>query len=157
MASTKPPILQRRKWLSRDGGAHTELQRTQNCLMPKSMLFPHVWRSPSLLLLKKYWFRAKSLHNSVIENLPSICEVPSSNPNTKTFFFKNLNCQAPAAHACNPSYSGGRDQEDHGSKPAWANSFWDPTSKKPITHTHKKGWWSDSRCRPWVQTQYRQK
>jgi hypothetical protein len=23
------------------------------------------------------------------------------------------------AHACNPSYSGGRDQEDHGSKPAW--------------------------------------
>jgi hypothetical protein len=22
------------------------------------------------------------------------------------------------AHACNPSYSGGRDQEDHGSKPA---------------------------------------
>jgi hypothetical protein len=23
------------------------------------------------------------------------------------------------AYACNPSYSGGRDQEDHGSKPAW--------------------------------------
>jgi hypothetical protein len=23
------------------------------------------------------------------------------------------------AHACNPSYSGGRDQEDHSSKPAW--------------------------------------
>jgi hypothetical protein len=42
------------------------------------------------------------------------------------------------AHACNPSYSGGRDQEDCTSKPAWANSFWDPTSKKPITHTHKR-------------------
>jgi hypothetical protein len=27
------------------------------------------------------------------------------------------------AHACNPSYSGGRDQEDHGLKPAWANSL----------------------------------
>jgi hypothetical protein len=26
------------------------------------------------------------------------------------------------AHACNPSYSGGRAQEDHSSKPAWANS-----------------------------------
>jgi hypothetical protein len=26
--------------------------------------------------------------------------------------------QAPVAHACNPNYSGGRDQEDHGSKPA---------------------------------------
>jgi hypothetical protein len=29
------------------------------------------------------------------------------------------------AHAYNPRYLGGRDQEDHGSKPAWANSFWD--------------------------------
>jgi hypothetical protein len=25
-------------------------------------------------------------------------------------------------HACNPSYSGGRDQEDFGSKPGWANN-----------------------------------
>jgi hypothetical protein len=25
-------------------------------------------------------------------------------------------------NACNPSYSGGRDQEDHGSKPTWENS-----------------------------------
>jgi hypothetical protein len=24
----------------------------------------------------------------------------------------------PVAHSCNPSYSGGRDQEDHSSKPA---------------------------------------
>jgi hypothetical protein len=23
----------------------------------------------------------------------------------------------PVAHACNPSYSGGRDQDDHGKKP----------------------------------------
>jgi hypothetical protein len=34
------------------------------------------------------------------------------------------------AHACNTSYSGSRDQEDHGSKPAWANSPQDPISKK---------------------------
>jgi hypothetical protein len=33
------------------------------------------------------------------------------------------------AYACNPSYSGGRDQEDHGSKPAQANSSQDPISK----------------------------
>jgi hypothetical protein len=26
--------------------------------------------------------------------------------------------RAQVAHACNPSYSGGRDQEDRGSKPA---------------------------------------
>jgi hypothetical protein len=34
------------------------------------------------------------------------------------------------AHACDLSYSGGRDQEDHGSKPAWANSSRDPISGK---------------------------
>jgi hypothetical protein len=47
-----------------------------------------------------------------------------------------LNSQAPVAHTCNPSYPGGRDQEDHGSKPARANSSRDPISKK--IH-HKKG------------------
>jgi hypothetical protein len=37
------------------------------------------------------------------------------------------------AHACNPSYSGGRDQEDHISKPAQANSSQEPISKNPFT------------------------
>jgi hypothetical protein len=27
-----------------------------------------------------------------------------------------------SAHACNPNYSGSRDQEDTGSKPVWTNS-----------------------------------
>jgi hypothetical protein len=44
--------------------------------------------------------------------------------------------QALVAHAYNPSYSRGRDQEDRGSKPAWANSSQDPISKK---NHHKKG------------------
>jgi hypothetical protein len=39
------------------------------------------------------------------------------------------------AHACNPSYSGGRDQEDGGSKPTQANSSRDPILEKPF---HKK-------------------
>jgi hypothetical protein len=47
--------------------------------------------------------------------------------------------QEAGAHACNPSYSGGRDQEDQGSKPARTNSSQVPISKKTIT---KKGWWS---------------
>jgi hypothetical protein len=29
--------------------------------------------------------------------------------------------RAPMAHACDPSYSEVRDQEDHDSKPTWAN------------------------------------
>jgi hypothetical protein len=43
---------------------------------------------------------------------------------------------ALVAHACNPSYSGGREQEDYGSKSVWANRSRDPILKK--TH-HKKG------------------
>jgi hypothetical protein len=30
---------------------------------------------------------------------------------------------ALVAHVCNPSYSGGRDQEDHSSRPAQANNL----------------------------------
>jgi hypothetical protein len=40
---------------------------------------------------------------------------------------------APVAHAYNPSYSGGRDQEDSGSRLVQANSWWDLILKKPIT------------------------
>jgi hypothetical protein len=36
------------------------------------------------------------------------------------------------AHACNPSYSGGRDQKNRGSNPAQANSLRDPI-EKPFT------------------------
>jgi hypothetical protein len=41
------------------------------------------------------------------------------------------------AHACNPRYLGGRDQLDHGLKPAWGNSSRDPISKNPITKKKK--------------------
>jgi hypothetical protein len=30
----------------------------------------------------------------------------------------------PVAHSCNSDYSGGKDQEDHSSKPAQANIVW---------------------------------
>jgi hypothetical protein len=40
---------------------------------------------------------------------------------------------APVAHACNPSYSGGRDQEDRGWKPAWANSSVRTYLENPFT------------------------
>jgi hypothetical protein len=53
--------------------------------------------------------------------------------------------QVLVAHTYNPSYSVGRVQEDQGSKIARANSSRDTISKKSFT---KKGWWSDSRCRP---------
>jgi hypothetical protein len=42
--------------------------------------------------------------------------------------FKSLGW-ALLAYACNPSYLGGWDWENRGSRPAWANSPWDPISK----------------------------
>jgi hypothetical protein len=43
-----------------------------------------------------------------------------------------LKCNwALVVHTCNPSYSGGRDQENRSSKPAQANSLRDPISKNP--------------------------
>jgi hypothetical protein len=43
-----------------------------------------------------------------------------------------ISCWMPVARACDPTYSGGRDQEDHSSKPAQANSSTRPyLEKKP--------------------------
>jgi hypothetical protein len=47
----------------------------------------------------------------------------------------------PVAQACNPNYSGGRDQVQNQPQ---ANSSWDPIMKIPIT---KQGWWNGSSCR----------
>jgi hypothetical protein len=49
----------------------------------------------------------------------------------------NIRCegsQAPVAHTCNPSYSGGRDQEDCGPTPAQANTSAKPYLEKPFTN-----------------------
>jgi predicted lipoprotein with Yx(FWY)xxD motif len=44
--------------------------------------------------------------------------------------------QVLITHTCNPSYSWGRDQEDHSAKSTRAYSSWDPTLEK--THHKKK-------------------
>jgi hypothetical protein len=55
-----------------------------------------------------------------------------------SFFLKDSIGQELVAFIYNPSYSGGRDEEDHGLKPVWANSLQDPILKKPFTYTHTK-------------------
>jgi hypothetical protein len=42
-----------------------------------------------------------------------ICRYPRNNKNRK-----EPNKLEPVAHACNPRYSGSRDQDDHSTKPA---------------------------------------
>jgi hypothetical protein len=66
-----------------------------------------------------------------------LSHVPSPSYNAFPGLETRLQSRVPMAHACNPSYSGGRDQEDRSSKPAWANSSRETLpQKKPIT---KKG------------------
>jgi hypothetical protein len=48
--------------------------------------------------------------------------------------------QVLVAHAYNPSYPGGRDQEDGGLKPAWANSLQDLISKTPSQKKRLAEW-----------------
>jgi hypothetical protein len=60
--------------------------------------------------------------------VPEVLTVPT--------LFKSPNSARRQWPTCNPSNSGGRDQEDCDSKPAQANSFRDPISKTPLT---KKG------------------
>jgi hypothetical protein len=50
--------------------------------------------------------------------------------------FKKTNKLGISGYACNPSYSGGRDLEDHGLRLARTNSLTDPISKIKI-HTKK--------------------
>jgi hypothetical protein len=49
----------------------------------------------------------------------------------RIYWLKKKECWAPVAHACNPSYSGGRDQKNRSLKPAWVNSSRDPISRNP--------------------------
>jgi hypothetical protein len=46
----------------------------------------------------------------------------------KSFVFEISFWLEAVAHTCNPSYSGGRDWENHGLTPTQANSLRDPTS-----------------------------
>jgi hypothetical protein len=48
--------------------------------------------------------------------------------------------QALVAHTSNPSYSGGRDQEDCNLKPVWANSSQDTILEKPFTRKGLVEW-----------------
>jgi hypothetical protein len=48
--------------------------------------------------------------------------------------------RALVTHACNLSDSGGRKQEDHSSKPGWANSLQDPILKKATTRERAVEW-----------------
>jgi hypothetical protein len=67
---------------------------------------------------------------------------------------KHYSGQVAVAYTYKPSYSGGRDQENHGSKPVWANSSPDLISKKPFI---EKGWWSVQGVDPEFKPQYHKK
>jgi hypothetical protein len=69
---------------------------------------------------------------------PKGWEVQSSHVST----WVKPKCWGTVAHCCNTSYSGGRDQEDHHSRPAQTKSYRDPILiNKPgmVVHAYAKG------------------
>jgi hypothetical protein len=82
------------------------------------------------LIYRRTWTRVSVIHQWSYDKHARILDNP-----------KKSQSQAPVAHTCNPSYSGG-DQEDHGSKPAWANSLRDPIKstqhRRTTNHLRKK-------------------
>jgi hypothetical protein len=67
----------------------------------------------------KVYLYFHSLHLKI-----KICSDINQNMSLEILFKKkNARSQAPVAHTCNPSYSGGKDQKDRGSKSAQANSL----------------------------------
>jgi hypothetical protein len=69
--------------------------------------------------------------NDLAPTFMASASIGSANYTWKIFGKKYCVSQVPIAHACNPSYSGDRDQEDHGLSTAWANRLRDPVSKNP--------------------------
>jgi hypothetical protein len=63
--------------------------------------------------------------------------------------------QVLVAYACNPNYLGGRDQEDHSLKPAWANSSQDPISE--ILNTKRVGGVALGVCPEFISQYYKTK
>jgi hypothetical protein len=61
-------------------------------------------------------------------------------PEMECVFTKKEKFWVPVAHACNPSYWEGRDEEDHSSRPAQANSSQDPISQIPNTKKELVEW-----------------
>jgi hypothetical protein len=70
--------------------------------------------------------------------------VEESEPRAVKWIKISRSSRALLTHAYNPGYSGGRNQEDHGSKLAPGKSFTRPCLENPIT---KKSWWSGSSLR----------
>jgi hypothetical protein len=86
--------------------------------------------------------RATDLQNAVSEESPlsglwlvtNTCLLQRAVMCIQSFVFAEIKrSQVPVAHACNPSFLGGRNQKDGGLKPAQANSSRDTFLKKPNT------------------------
>jgi hypothetical protein len=69
-----------------------------------------------------------------------LTQITQASPKWRYVYITLVMSPVPVVHTCNPSYSGVRDQEVPSYQPGLLKN-----------HTTKKGWWSGSRCRPWVQ------
>jgi hypothetical protein len=83
---------------------------------------------------------AGSLVEERISEIESVATEPCETEKPKGKKMEKNVQELLVAHACNPSYSGGRDQEDCSSKPACANSLRDPILKNTQHRTGLVEW-----------------
>jgi hypothetical protein len=98
-------------------------------MLPPELSFPNTETNPTTP--RTFPALGKSLSGNHYKTLGNIWKTTDlvyiTNAVVHTYFkhiYQNKNFRwALVAHACNPSYSGGRDQGDHGSKPVRSNTL----------------------------------
>jgi hypothetical protein len=88
---------------------------------------------------------SNEVYNKNVNESSCIHHPPSTTINCLTIKRYNLSRCWWLTPVILPNYSGGRDLENCGLKPARPNSSVRPYLEKPFT---KKGWWSGSKYRP---------
>jgi hypothetical protein len=105
-----------------------------------------------LLSVSSGWYQSPALHFLHITSSAILVMMKAKSRWGREL--KSSLCWVPVAHACNPNYSGGRDQEDCSLKTFPGKQFCKILSQKTL---HKNRRWSDSSCKPWVQVPVLQK
>jgi hypothetical protein len=112
-------------------------------------LWLHTLKDDILIRLQKYLlFKGKSCHEErslktdTLEVFQPWCDFFAKRNDVSAWSTKSKSEKLkisgnrgwmPVAHTCNPSYSGGWDQVDCGSRPAWADNSQDPHLKQLLS------------------------
>jgi hypothetical protein len=108
-------------------GLSVLLSKCETCVQTATKKNSLHQKQPLSLEPPKPWVQIYLLLHKV--SLSQVCHY--RNKKNWIIYLKKSTLWPGASGSC---YSGDRDQEDCGAKPAWENSLWHPVSKEPITN-----------------------